>query len=98
MARVELFGDSVRRWSPSKTVTTKAESGVDYSLSFSGIVTPFDEVRIAKRLLRQPKHTLKLPGDSTVSLSVEMRADGSDNARKRACPARLDVHQHRLFA
>jgi imidazolonepropionase-like amidohydrolase len=86
MARVELFGDSVRRWSPSKTVTTKMESGVDYSLSFAGIATPFDELQVAKRLLRQPKHTLKLPGDSTLSLSVEREltvptAHGSEHVR-----------------
>jgi len=86
MARVELFGDSVRRWSPSKTVTTKMEPGVDYSLSFAGIVTPFDELRVAKRLLRQPNHTIKLPGDSTLSLSVEREltaptAHGSERVR-----------------
>ena len=70
-ARIEVLGDSVRRWSSSKTVTIKADPGVDYMVSINGITTPFDEVRVAKRLLRQPKHTLKLPGDSTLSLSVE---------------------------
>jgi imidazolonepropionase-like amidohydrolase len=70
-ARIELFADSVRRWSPSKTVTSKAEPGVDYTVSFTAFVTPFDGLRIAKRLLREPKHTIKIAGDSTLTLAVE---------------------------
>jgi len=70
-ARIEVFGDSVRHWSPEKTVTIKAEPGVDYTATFSGIVTPFDEVRIAKRLLAAPNHSVKIPGDSTLHLNVE---------------------------
>ncbi|HTE47043.1 MAG TPA: amidohydrolase family protein [Gemmatimonadaceae bacterium] len=69
-SRVELFGDSVRTWSPSKTTTTKAEPGVDYTVSFARELTPFDELRIVKRLLREPNRTIKIPGDSTLSLSV----------------------------
>ncbi|MEP6492261.1 MAG: amidohydrolase family protein [bacterium] len=69
-SRLELFGDSVRHWSPSKTTTAKAEPGVDYTVSFAIELTPFDELRIAKRLLRAPTHTVKIQGDSTLSGAV----------------------------
>ena len=36
--RMELFADSVRRWTPARTTTTKAEPGAFYTMGF----TPFD--------------------------------------------------------
>jgi imidazolonepropionase-like amidohydrolase len=69
--RLEIVGDSVRRWSPGAPSATKAEPGVFYTLTY----TPFEELRTAKYLLRQPRHVAKTVGDSSLRLDVVKQLD-----------------------
>ncbi|MEP6619786.1 MAG: amidohydrolase family protein [bacterium] len=80
--RLELAGDSIRRWSPAGAQTSPAERGVYYALS----VTPFDLVRMAKHLLRQPDHVTRASSNVSVKLEVMKEltvptASGSEHVR-----------------
>lgn len=65
-ARLELVGDSVRRWSPARSTASRAQAGVFYTLTFN----PFEQLRTAKYLLRQPNHSARIAGDSSLHLDV----------------------------
>jgi imidazolonepropionase-like amidohydrolase len=69
--RLELVGDSVRRWSPGAPSAAKAEPGVFYTLTY----TPFEELRTAKYLLHQPRHVAKTVRDSSLRLEVVKQLD-----------------------
>jgi imidazolonepropionase-like amidohydrolase len=69
--RLEIVGDSVRRWSPTGSSATKAEQGVFYTLTYS----PFEQLRTAKYLLRQPRHVAKTARDSSLRLDVVKQLD-----------------------
>jgi imidazolonepropionase-like amidohydrolase len=69
--RLEIVGDSVRRWSPTGSSSAKAEPGVFYTLAY----TPFEQLRTAKYLLRQPRHVTKTAGDSSLRLDVVKQLD-----------------------
>jgi imidazolonepropionase-like amidohydrolase len=69
--RLEIVGDSVRRWSPTASTAAKAEPGVFYTLTY----TPFEQLRTAKYLLRQPRHVAKTAGDSSLRLDVVKQLD-----------------------
>ena len=64
--RLENVGDSIRQWTPARTVTDTRKSDVYYATGFS----PFDQVLLAQHLLKQPGRTAKLPGNSTAHLEV----------------------------
>ena len=68
--RVEIVGDSIRQTTPQRSTTEKVEPGVYYTATF----TPFDQVRFARYLLRQPNHTAKVSGNSAVKLEVVREA------------------------
>jgi len=70
-ARLEIVGDSVRRWSTERSTMAKVEPGVFYTLTDS----PFEELRTAKYLLRQPNHSTKTVGDSSLHLDVVKQLD-----------------------
>ncbi|HEY6828180.1 MAG TPA: amidohydrolase family protein [Gemmatimonadaceae bacterium] len=65
-SRVEMVGDSIRQWTPTRTVTEARKNDVYYATGFS----PFDQVLLAQHLLKQPGHTAKLPGNSTAHLEI----------------------------
>src|SRR5690348_7257237 len=65
-SRVEIVGDSIRQWTPTRTVTEARKNDVYYATGFS----PFDQVLLAQHLLKQPGHTAKLPGNSTAHLEI----------------------------
>jgi hypothetical protein len=69
--KLEITGDSVRRWSPAKSSAAKAVRGVFYTLTYS----PFEELRTAKYLLRQSNHFTKTVGDSSLRLDVVKQLD-----------------------
>ena len=64
--RVEIIGDSIRQTTPQRSTTEKLAPGVYYTATF----TPFDQVRFARYLLRQPNHTATVSGNSQVKLEI----------------------------
>ena len=64
--RIELFADSIRQTTPTRTSTEKALPGTYYTLTF----TPYDQVRLAKHLLRQPDHSAKVSATTTLRLEI----------------------------
>jgi imidazolonepropionase-like amidohydrolase len=64
--RVEMIGDSIRQWTPARTVTEARKNDVYYATGFS----PFDQALLAQYLLKQPGRTGKLPGNSTAHLEI----------------------------
>jgi imidazolonepropionase-like amidohydrolase len=60
------IGDSVRRVQSGRTTVDKAQSGTFYSLN----VTPFDEVQMARYLLRQPGHKGNVVAAGAASLEI----------------------------
>jgi len=67
-SRLEVVGDSIRRWSPARTTTEAYHADIYYSSTF----TPFDEVALARFLLRRPDHTTKLPGPTSPAMRLEI--------------------------
>jgi imidazolonepropionase-like amidohydrolase len=65
-SRVEIVGDSVRRWTPARTTVEAYHADVYYGPLF----TPFEEATLAHVLLRRPDHTIKLGATATVRLEV----------------------------
>jgi imidazolonepropionase-like amidohydrolase len=64
--RFGILGDSIRQWTPARTTSEPLQRDVFYAIGFS----PFDEVALARHLLRQPTHTAKLSGNGTAHLEV----------------------------
>ncbi len=64
--RFEIVGDSIRQWTPARTVTAPRSSDVYYATGFS----PFDQALLAQHLLKQPGRSAKLPGNSTAHLEI----------------------------
>ena len=64
--RIEIAGDSIRQTTPQRSSTEKIAPGVYYTATF----TPFDQVRFARYLLRQPNHTAKVSANSSVKLEI----------------------------
>jgi len=65
-SRVEIVGDSIRRWTPKHTSTEPFDRDT-YSLEF---ISPYDMVLLARQLLHAPSHTIVLGKDSTARLEV----------------------------
>ncbi|MBL0173040.1 MAG: amidohydrolase family protein [Gemmatimonadaceae bacterium] len=60
--RLEMAGDSVRRWTPAATSTEVRRADTYYGVS----ATPYDQVLLAKQLLSARTHTMRLAnGDSS---------------------------------
>ena len=68
--RTEVIGDSIRQTSPTRTSAEKIIPGTYYTLTF----TPFDQVRLARHLLRQSDHSARLSATTTVHLEVVREA------------------------
>ncbi len=64
--RIDLFADSIRQTTPTRTSTEKALPGTYYTLTF----TPYDQARLAKHLLRQPDHSAKVSATTTLRVDV----------------------------
>jgi imidazolonepropionase-like amidohydrolase len=64
--RIEIVGDSIRQTTPQRSTTEKVTPGVYYTATFS----PYDQVRFARYLLRQPNRSAKVSAASTVTLAV----------------------------
>jgi len=64
--RIDLFADSIRQTTPTRTSTEKALPGTYYTLTF----TPYDQARLAKHLLRQPDHSAKVSATTTLRIDV----------------------------
>jgi imidazolonepropionase-like amidohydrolase len=59
--RLELAGDSVRRWTPKSTTTSATKPG-----AYLGVeISPYDDATLAKYLLAQPSHTSLLSNGDT---------------------------------
>ena len=67
-SRLEVVGDSIRRWTPARTTTAAYDADVYYGSTF----TPFDEVALARFLLRRPDHTTKLPGPTSPAMRLDV--------------------------
>jgi imidazolonepropionase-like amidohydrolase len=65
-SRIDIAGDSVRRVSRTSTVAEKLDASAIYSL----FATPFDQVRVAKFLLRQPNHQGNVAGTGSERLDI----------------------------
>ena len=66
-SRLEIVGDSVRRWTPVRSSTEHVEPDVYYG----GLGTPYDELALADYLLRDPRHSARLAQPkSTLRLEV----------------------------
>ena len=64
--RLEIVGDSIRQWTPARTSSAPLQRDVFYATGFS----PFDQVLLARHLLKQPGRTAKLPGNASARLEV----------------------------
>ena len=64
--RLDISGDSIRRVQGGRTVAEKAQPGTFYSLN----VTPFDEVQMARYLMRRPGHKGSVVGSGSASLDI----------------------------
>lgn len=69
--RVEIVGDSVREWTPTRSTASKLVPGMYPIRAF----TPFDQAWLAKRLLRQPGHSAKLLAETTAHAEVVSEAN-----------------------
>ena len=67
-SRIEIVGDSIRRWSPARTSTEAFHADVYYAST----ATPFDEAALARFLLHRPDHTTKLPGATSPVMRLEV--------------------------
>ena len=67
-SRFEVVGDSIRRWTPARTTSEAHHADVYYG----AISTPFDEVSLARFLLRRPDHTTKLPGATSPTMRLDV--------------------------
>jgi len=67
-SRIEVVGDSVRRWTPARTIT-EAYSGDVY---YGSTASPFDEVTLAQFLMHRSDHTTKLPGATSPTMHLEI--------------------------
>ena len=67
-SRIEVVGDSVRRWTPARTITEVYRGDVYYGSTAS----PFDEVTLAQFLMHRPDHTTKLPGATSPTMHLEI--------------------------
>ncbi len=65
-SRLEVIGDSLRRWSPTATSTERIQPDVYYQLG----ATPYDQVLLARYLLRQPQRTAKLSNNTTARAEI----------------------------
>lgn len=65
-ARLEIIGDSVRRWSPTATVSERLQPDVYYPSGY----TPYDQALFAKYLLHQPQRTAKLSNKVTAHAEI----------------------------
>jgi imidazolonepropionase-like amidohydrolase len=68
--RLDVQGDSLHRVSPGRTVTEKLQAGTFYTVN----ATPFDQVRLARYLLRQPNHQGNVVGSGATRLDVVKEA------------------------
>jgi imidazolonepropionase-like amidohydrolase len=64
--RLDITGDSLRRTSGGRTTNEKVQPGVFYTLN----ATPFDQVRLAQHLLRQPGHQGTVVGGGSARLEI----------------------------
>src|SRR5215475_1839592 len=64
--RLAIVGDSLRRTSDGRTTTEKVQPGVFYTVN----ATPFDQVRLAQYLLRQPGHQGSVVGSGSARLEI----------------------------
>src|SRR5829696_6963708 len=69
-ARTEIFGDSIRRWSPTSSTTERLQPDVYYT--FGG--TPYEQALLAKHVLRQPQRTAKLPNNNSIRAEIVKEA------------------------
>ena len=67
-SRIEVVGDSVRRWTPARTITEAYRGDVYYGSTAS----PFDEVTLAQFLMHRSDHTTKLPGATSPTMHLEI--------------------------
>jgi imidazolonepropionase-like amidohydrolase len=67
-SRFEVVGDSIRRWTPARTTAAAYNADTYYGSTF----TPFDEVALARFLLRRPDHTTKLPGPTSPAMRLDV--------------------------
>src|SRR5262245_37652349 len=67
-SRVEVLGDSARRWTPART-STEAYHGDVY---YASTATPFDEVTLARFLLHRTDHSTRLPGATSPTMRLEV--------------------------
>jgi imidazolonepropionase-like amidohydrolase len=67
-SRLELVGDSIRRWTPARTTTEAYHADAYYGSTF----TPFEEAALARFLLRRPDHTTKLPGPTSPAMRLDV--------------------------
>ena len=65
-SRIEIVGDSVRRWSPATSTAERVQSDAYYVMGW----TPYDQAAIAKRALHQGRHAIKLPNGVTLTAAV----------------------------
>jgi len=65
-SRLEIVGDSIRQWSPARTSSIALQRDVFYAIGF----TPFDQVLLARHLLKQSGHTSKLAGNTSAHLEI----------------------------
>jgi imidazolonepropionase-like amidohydrolase len=64
--RMEIDRDSVRRITRGRITAQKIQPGTFYTMTF----TPFDQVRTAKYLLKQPNRSATVDGSGTLQLEV----------------------------
>jgi len=64
--RIEIAGDSIRQVSAQRSSIEKVVPGIYYTATF----TPFDQVRFARYLLRQPNHTARVSENTSVKLEI----------------------------
>jgi imidazolonepropionase-like amidohydrolase len=67
-SRLEVVGDSIRRWTPARTTTEAYHADLYYGSTF----TPFEEAALARFLLRRPDHTTKLPGPTSPAMRLDV--------------------------
>jgi len=67
-SRLEVVGDSIRRWTPARTTTEAYHADLYYGSTF----TPFEEVALARFLLHRPDHTTKLAGPTSSAMRLDV--------------------------
>ncbi len=84
-SRLEVVGDSIRRWTPARTTTEAYHADAYYGSTF----TPFEEVALARFLLRRPDHTTKLPGPTSPAMRLDVVKETSIQTSRGKERARL---------